>query len=315
MMDVTGVGANSIDNVLHIPTDVRSVVASGKVRVHNTQWLFGGQTATAMSACAALGLRARYIGAFGADEHGKGLRAELGRRGVDVRHAVDRETANAGAVIVVDGQGRRTVLWHRDEHLELAPEQIPVNVLKDSKLIHVDDVDRRAALYACMVACTFGIPVTSDIEQATDGVEELVRAVTYPIFDHNAPAMLTGEADPERALRKLRPLNPGLLCMTLGENGAAALDGDTFHLAPAETVTPIDTTGAGDVFRAGFIYGVLQRWGVTELLRFANAAAAVSCTREGAIASVPTLDDINHLHRNSQHSASTQSRRDAETQF
>jgi sugar/nucleoside kinase (ribokinase family) len=146
---------------------------------------------------------------------------------------------------------------------------------------------------ACAIARRAGIPITSDIEQVTDGVEELIGAVTLPMFDRHAPAALTGEADPERALRKIRRLNPGLLCMTLGERGAAALDGDRFYTAPAPQVIPVDTTGAGDVFRAGLIYGWLQGWPVPALLRFANAAAAISCTREGAIASVPSLADID----------------------
>lgn len=292
MTDVTGVGANSMDCVLRIPGDFQSLAASGKARISNRRWFCGGQTATAMAACAALGLRAGYIGAFGSDDDGRRVRAELTGRGVDVKSAVDGRAENPGAVIMVDHHGHRTVLWHRDATLALTPDQIPAAVLQDSRLIHVDDVDRPAALYACVIARAAGIPVTSDIEQVTDGVEELVRAVTHPIFDHHAPASLTGESDPERALRKLRRLNPGPLCMTLGDVGAAALDGDRFHLAPAEPVQAVDTTGAGDVFRAGMIYGVLQGWDMPARLRFANAAAALSCTREGAIASVPSLAEV-----------------------
>ena len=294
MIDVTGVGANSMDHVLRIRGDVASLVASGKRQISGQEWRCGGQTATAMSACAALGLRAGYIGAVGADEHGRRMRAELAGRGVDV-HAVEAPAASPGAVIVVDESGCRTVLWHWDARLALTPEQIPAEVLTRSRLVHVDDVDRAAALYACEVARSAGVPVTSDIEQATDGVEALVSAVTHPIFDHHAPAELTGEADPERALRKLRRLNPGLLCMTLGAEGVAALEGDRFHAIPAVPVKAVDTTGAGDVFRAGMIYGLLQGWDVPALLRFATAAAAISCTRPGAIASVPSLADVERL--------------------
>ena len=180
MIDVTGVGANSMDHVLRIPGDVASLVASGKRRIISRQRFCGGQTATAMSACAALGLRTGYIGAFGSDEQGQRMRAELASRGVDVQHASDGDAANPGAVIVVDETGRRTVLWHRDDRLALTPEQIPAEVLTQSRLIHVDDVDRAAALYACLVARSAGIPVTSDIEQVTDGVEALVRASRIP---------------------------------------------------------------------------------------------------------------------------------------
>jgi len=64
-------------------------------------------------------------------------------------------------------------------------------------------------------------------------------------------------------------------------------------------VKVVDATGAGDVFRAGFIYGLLQKWRVREILRFANATAAVSCTRLGAIPSVPTLDEVLALKKGS----------------
>ncbi|MBP1605641.1 MAG: iolC, partial [Acidobacteria bacterium] len=60
-------------------------------------------------------------------------------------------------------------------------------------------------------------------------------------------------------------------------------------------VQAVDTTGAGDVFRGGFIYGLLQQWPVDRVLRFANAAAAVSCTRTGALDGVPSLEDIVRL--------------------
>ena len=113
---------------------------------------------------------------------------------------------------------------------------------------------------------------------STNRIEALISAVTFPIFEQIAPCTLTGEADPERALRKLRRLTPHPLCMTLGDRGAVALEGDRFHVAPAFTVSVADNTGAGDAFRAGFIYGLLQGWNVAERLRFANATAALSCT-------------------------------------
>jgi sulfofructose kinase len=60
-------------------------------------------------------------------------------------------------------------------------------------------------------------------------------------------------------------------------------------------VQAVDTTGAGDVFRAGFIYGTLQGWSTELVLRFANAAAGLSCTRSGAIGGVPALEEIEAL--------------------
>jgi len=70
------------------------------------------------------------------------------------------------------------------------------------------------------------------------------------------------------------------------------LDGDRLYVEPGFAVQAVDTTGAGDVFRAGFIYALLNGSEPAAILRFANAAAAVSCTRPGALASVPTLADV-----------------------
>jgi sugar/nucleoside kinase (ribokinase family) len=70
-----------------------------------------------------------------------------------------------------------------------------------------------------------------------------------------------------------------------------ALDGDRFLVSPGFVVNAADTTGSGDVFRAGFIYGLLHGWPTDRVLRMANAAAAVACTRVGAMAGIPTLDE------------------------
>jgi sugar/nucleoside kinase (ribokinase family) len=86
-----------------------------------------------------------------------------------------------------------------------------------------------------------------------------------------------------------------MLCVTLGSRGAMLLAGDELFEAPAFRVEAIDTTGAGDVFRGALIFSLLRGDPPESMLRFANAAAAVSCTREGAIASVPNLQEIDRL--------------------
>jgi sulfofructose kinase len=294
MLDVVGVGTNSVDEVLQLPGEAIAVLAGGKVRVSDRQFLCGGQTATVAAACSALGLKSGYLGAFGADEHGRLIRNALKSSGVDVRGSIECDAPNRGAVILVDPQGNRTVLWHRSNRLKVPFQDLRVSALQ-AHVVHVDDDDPELALHATTIARSAGAPVTSDLEHVSDQIEPLISSVTYAIFEQNLPAKLTGEADPERALRKLRRLNGGLLVMTRGDRGSVALDGDTFRVAPAFTVNVVDGTGAGDVYRAGFIYGLRQRWAVPELLRFANAAAASSCTRLGAIPSVPTLAQVEAL--------------------
>jgi sugar/nucleoside kinase (ribokinase family) len=206
MIDVIGVGANSMDHVLRIPAtwrrwwrqqtaDQRPGMAVRRSDGHGDVGVCGAGTAR------------RYVGAVGSDEHGRQMRAELTRCGVDVQHIVESNVPSPGAEIIVDESGTSHGALAPGRAAGAHPRADSRRRLAQSRLVHVDDVDRAAALYACVVARSAGVPVTSDIEQASDGVEALIGAVTHPIFDHNAPAVLTGESDPERALRKLRRFN------------------------------------------------------------------------------------------------------------
>lgn len=119
--------------------------------------------------------------------------------------------------------------------------------------------------------------------------------MTIPIFAEHVPPRVSGVAGQEDALRALQRPHHRMLCVTLGERGAMAIDKDGVHHAPAFEVDAVDTTGAGDVFRAGFIYALLRGWPTDDILRFANAAAAVSCTRLGALAGIPALAEVETL--------------------
>ena len=310
--DVVGVGANSVDYVYRLPEFPHPDTQAAKLRITHHAVLCGGQTTTALCTCAAMGLRARYIGVTGDDENGTLIRRELVARGVDAEHACVHHAKNAFAVILVDDRrGERVVLWQRDAALALQHREIDPSVVAQSRLIHVDDVDEDAAICAASIGRSAGIPVTSDIERVTERTEELVAAVTIPIFAEHVIDTLTGERDFERGLRKIRaqrggskrtrptdgrpgPFGPGgdLICVTLGARGAILLEGDRLHHVPGLPVEVVDTTGAGDVFRGAFIAALLRGDSPANILRFANAAAALSCTRLGAIDGIPATEEV-----------------------
>lgn len=294
--DVLGIGANSVDYVYRLPAYPERDGPNAKMRISSHTLCTGGQVATALCTCAGMGLRAKYIGATGTDDNGRRVREELARHGIDMVDAVIRDVTNQFAVIMVDEHaGERIVLWDRAEGLLLRPRDVPPEALAAARVVHVDDVDQEASIMAAEIARGAGRIVTSDIDRITPRTEALVRAVTIPIFAEHVPAALTGESDFERALRKLRRLNDGLMCVTLGPRGAVALDRDAFHHEPAFAVDAVDTTGAGDVFRGAFITALLKNEPARDAMRFANAAAAISCTRLGAINGVPTYDEAAAL--------------------
>jgi sulfofructose kinase len=105
-----------------------------------------------------------------------------------------------------------------------------------------------------------------------------------------------GEPDLRKSLPALRErFGCRLTAATLGEEGVLAWDGTQFHYATAFCVQPVDTTGAGDIFHAGFIYGLLQGWPMPRQLDFACAAAALNCTAVGARGGIQSAEIIERL--------------------
>jgi len=298
-IDVIGVGANSIDFVCRLPFYPEPSGSNSKLGIRSYDRSPGGQTATVLSGCASLGLRTSYVGTVARDENGTIILEALRKRGVDTSRAIFRVGANPFAVILVADDaavhGERIVLWKRPDEMTLAPADLPADLVSGARFMFVDDVDMDAAITAAKAGRAAGLPVTTDIEAVKPGTDHLIEAVTIPIFAEEVPRVLTGETDPEAALRALRNRHGGLLCVTLGVKGAAALDGDRFLYQPGFAVDTVDTTGAGDIFRAGFIYATLRGDSPADVLRFACAAAAVGCTRRGAINSVPSLEDVDAL--------------------
>jgi sugar/nucleoside kinase (ribokinase family) len=159
----------------------------------------------------------------------------------------------------------------------------------------VDDEDQDAAIAAATIARAAGIPVTSDIDRITGRIRDLIAAVSHPIFAEHVLPAITGDADIERGLRAIRGSHDGVLCVTLGASGAMMLIGDELIHEPGFQIAAVDTTGAGDVFRAGFIFATLRGDPPRRCLRFANAAAAISCTRAGAMGGAPSLEAVEAL--------------------
>jgi sugar/nucleoside kinase (ribokinase family) len=294
--DVIGIGATSVDYVYRLPVLPEAEGPHSKIRISSHTISCGGQTATALAACAALGLRAKFAGVLGSDGNGAHIRQALLNRGIDIDDAIVRSGPNQFAAILIDERsGERIVLWSRENGIAMQSAELRPAMLQTARILHVDDVDQAAAIEAATRAREMGVTVTSDIDRVTERTEELVAAVSIPILAEHVPAAVTGEADMERGLRKLHRAHHRMVCVTLGHHGAMILHGDRVDHVPAFAVDAVDTTGAGDVFRGAFIYSLLRGETPQETLRFANAAAAISCTRPGAIDSVPKLEEVSRM--------------------
>ena len=292
-VDVVGVGLNATDTLISLP---HHPALGSKVAFHSANVLPGGQVATAMVACQVWGLRTRYVGKLGDDDAANIHRAEFARLGVETHLLTATGCASQQAFILVDDTGERTVLWKRDPRLTLRPEELQREWISGARALHLDGHDTAAAALAASWARADGIPVIADLDDLYSGVEALLKNVDYLITSRDIPGRLMANHDLRKLLPALRDkFGCKLTAATLGHEGVLAWDGAQFHYAPAFRVDTLDTTGAGDIFHAGFIYGLLQGWPLQRQLQFACAAAALNCTAIGARGGIQSVQVIERL--------------------
>ena len=298
--DVTGLGQNSVDLVARVST---FPAPNTKQRLQGLVWLPGGQVASALVSCARLGWRTRYIGRFGSDELGQVGRDSLTAEGVDLgtSSVIEGARTRSAIVLVDEVSGERTVLWDRDPRLVLQPVDVPERAFARTRVALVDAEDVQASIRAATIARASGAVTVVDVEAVEPGVEELLRAIDVIIVSEGFPERLTGMAGTSVALKELvRRFRPAVACVTLGARGCLGCTDDGEVAAPAYAIDCVDSTGAGDAFRGGFISALLEANGLTTLedvLKQANAVAALACRRPGARDGLPRREEVTRMLR------------------
>jgi sugar/nucleoside kinase (ribokinase family) len=286
--DLLGLGQNSLDRVAFVEGPPPLPDAPEPAEALE---LPGGQVATAVLACARLGLRTAYAGAVGDDGAAPIVLEPLRRAGVDlsgVRTVKGARTRRA-LIYVEAKSGERHVHPRRDPRLVLAAEEVDAAAVEGSRALHLDADHPEAALRAARLARAAGAAVLLDLDRPGPGVEELLAQADFPIVSQRFAEWISGGGSVADGLGELLARGARLAVATLGAGGALARGpGDPAPFpSPGFRVEARDTTGAGDVFHAAFAFGLLQGWGLERVLRTANAAAALACRAVGAQGGLP----------------------------
>lgn len=292
--DLVGFGLNAVDHLCVVPHYPRF---DTKTEILHYERLAGGQVATTVTFISRMGLKAKYIGKVGSDDLGRFSQQSLRSEKIDTSSVlVEAGARNQYAFIIIDkNSGERTILWERDTRLSFRDDELRREDVCGGRMLHLDGHDYAAALRAATWAQEEGIPVMIDLDKVVPYSDELISKVDFLITSSNFPPDFTGIADPIESLLALRQSCAGFLAVTLGAQGAMAVVGEECIRFPAFKVHAVDTTGAGDIFHGGFIYGLLQNWPLEEIMSFANAAAGLNCTHLGARAGIPPLSEILQL--------------------
>lgn len=299
--DVVGFGVNAFDYLLRVG---RYPAAGSKVELTADIRSPGGEVASTLVGLQRLGLTTAYAGRFGADTEGaEGLRS-LTDEGVDVSMAetIADVRTQTGFIIVDERTGDRTVLWHRDAKLAYPPGADANNEIAASgRVLHLTPHDTEMCIRLARAARDSGIIVSIDIDRFFDGVDELLPLVDVCIASEDFTSRAFEIDDPEGGLKELvSRFGCPVAGVTLGEKGSLFLIQGTLIETHAFEVPGgcIDTTGAGDAFRSGFLFGMITGETVDESLRMANAVAALKCRSDGARSALPTRTELADLLKN-----------------
>ncbi|HET6891820.1 MAG TPA: PfkB family carbohydrate kinase [Pyrinomonadaceae bacterium] len=300
--DAAGFGLNAVDQLIVVP---EYPAFDAKLRLLEHKQSAGGQTATAMVTLQRLGFVTSYAGRFGSDEAGQYGVASLKQEGINLEFAEVIEGArNQKAFIIIDTRnGERTIIWDRDERLAYRPEEAPLGLASLGKVLHMDAHDPPACERLARAAKETGTIVSADIDNIYEGLPELLPLIDILITSREFPHRLTGISDERTSLVEMKArYGCALVGMTVGKRGAMVYCDGQFLESPAYEVPGgcRDTTGAGDAFHGGFLYGLLNEEDIETSLKLANATAALKCRDLGARTALPRLIELNDFLKDPQ---------------
>lgn len=295
--DAVGFGLNAVDHLIVVP---EYPAFDTKMRLLDHKQSAGGQTASAMVALRRLGLKTAYAGRFGSDPEGLFGFQTLKDDDVDVEFAEIVEGArNQIAFITIDARsGERTIVWDRDDRLAYKREEAPIEFGTRGRVLHLDAHDPPACVRVAQAARETGTIISADIDNVYDGLPELLPLIDIMIGSKEFAGRVMGIADPRTALIELKSrYGCAITGMTVGAAGAVIyIDGNFIEsrgfAAPGGCR---DTTGAGDAFHGGFLYGLLTGEDLETSLKLGNAVAAIKCSALGARTALPTKPELEQL--------------------
>lgn len=295
--DVVGFGTNAVDFLIEVPVYPEF---NSKIELNDYTQAAGGEVATTMAGLQRLGLRTAYIGRFGDDTAGDIGMESLADEGVDLGFAerIAGARTQIAFILIDERSGERTVIWKRDEKLAYSAEDAPLAAVADARVLHLTPHDTAACIRLAREARGKGVVVSIDIDRAFDGIGELLPLVDVLIASADFPRSLTGIDDRRASLAELQRLfGCPVAGVTLGDSGSVVLGPEGLVETPAYPVPGgcRDTTGAGDAYRVGFLYGLLTGRSIEQSSRMANGVAALKCRAIGARTSLPTAAELNDL--------------------
>lgn len=305
---VASIGTLAVDHFCFIPN---LLIEDGKTMAKRYEVKPGGVAGNVISQLSALGIYAGWFGKIGNDEAGAMLLEDFKRQGASLDHVeVVPDKRSMFTWITCDEQANRTIIMFPNVLVELTAEEVRT---KHRDLIEQADILMAEAsvlplppvIEAMRIARKAGTKTVLDmditptelerINGSRDLIYEAIELADVFIPCKAAAAELLGTENITDHMKDLQVYPWQIIAVTVGSKGCFIYDGNLTYNIPGYPVSVVETTGAGDAFHAGFVYGLLDgRMDLQSIGKFANACGAFCCTGVGARYN-GTFDQINEI--------------------
>ena len=248
-----------------------------------------------------LGVKTAVLGKVGRDGLGDFLVHTLERSGLDTRGVVkDPEATTSATMVLVDSEGERTFLHHQGANACYLAEEVDWGVVQNTRILHIagalvmPGMDGKPMAEVLKRAKKDYLITSLDTVWDATGKWMKTLAPCLPYTDFFLPSLseaqaITGQTEPKDVAQSLRDSGVKTVGLKLGCDGCYVLSTDGEVTARTFKVTPVDGTGSGDAWDAGFLCGILNRWDIERTALFANAVGALCVTCLGATAGVRSM--------------------------
>ncbi len=299
--DVIGFGALNVDKLFKVN---RIAAAEDESCVTGFSETCGGSAANTIVGLARLGTKTAFIGKIAKDSEGDLLLSDLVKEGVDVEGLVRSRNGKSGAVLgFVDQKGDRALYIAPGVNDSLAFQEIDSEYAQDSKFVHFSsfvsrksfDVQRRL-----LETLPDNVKVSLDpgsiyARKGFGLLKQIIRKTFVLMPNAFELGLLSGKSDYCAGAEFMLENGVKIVAVKLGSKGCYVADGIEARLVPAFEVKAVDSTGAGDAFCAGFLFGLLRKKDLEECGRIANFVASRCVMKMGARAGLPYAKDLKLL--------------------
>jgi len=291
--------AGEINPDLVLTGDVIPAFGQVEKLVDSASLSIGSSSAIFAAGAARLGLKVGFVGICGDDLFGRFMLDEMARRQVDVAPVIVDASLQTGLSVILSPTGDRAILTCTGCIDRLQAEQVTDGLLARSRHLHVASYFLQTALQpglpdlfrrARLLGLTVSLDPNWDPSGEWHGFEALLPLVDVFLPNENEALALTGAATVEQALTRLGQKCP-TVAVKLGAQGALAARGAETVRVPALKVEVVDTTGAGDSFDDGFLFGFLNGWSLERALKLGAACGSLSTRKAGGTTAQATLEE------------------------